>query len=107
MRWNKKVITGLATAIVIYLLVPGSVGAALPLLLVAACPLLVLSMMRAISGDRTKPSGENGPADSRATDDEVASLRAQVAELQDCGHHPASSPAHPQAAIRSTGSSPQ
>ena len=80
---NKKVIAGLiAAAVVIYLIAPGSVGAALPLLLIAACPLSVLVMMWAMSRGRSNPSGESD-ARSPATDDEVARLRAEVAELRD------------------------
>ncbi|MBW3626753.1 MAG: DUF2933 domain-containing protein, partial [Actinobacteria bacterium] len=48
---NKKVIGGLvAAAVAIYLLVPDLFAAALPLLILAACPLSMLLMMRMMSG---------------------------------------------------------
>jgi hypothetical protein len=48
---NKKVVIGLAGAgVVLYLVAPGAIGAALPLLLLAICPLSMIVMMRAMSG---------------------------------------------------------
>lgn len=74
---NKKVIIGLVlTGLAIYLLAPGLVGASLPLLLLAACPLSMVVMMRAMSKDRAASSPEV------AGTDEVSALRADVARLR-------------------------
>ena len=78
---NKKVIAGLAVAAVaIYLTAPNLFGAALPLLIVAACPLSMLLMMRMMSGSgnascSTAPSEDSGDA-------ELAQLRAEVERLR-------------------------
>ncbi len=78
---NKKVIAGLAVAAVaIYLLAPNLFGAALPLLIFAACPLSMVLMMRMMSGSgnascSTKPSETTGDA-------ELAQLRAEVERLR-------------------------
>lgn len=80
---NKKIVVGLvAAAAAIYLIAPGSIGAALPLLIIAACPLSMLFMMRVMSGDRTSPPAKSNPLDSSTTDHEVALLRAEVADLR-------------------------
>lgn len=81
MCWNKKVIAGLiGAAAVVYLVWPGSFASALPLLLIAACPLSMLFMMRAMSGghaaDSTNPDALAGSAQ------ELSQLRAEVAELR-------------------------
>ena len=78
---NKKVIAGLAVAAAaIYLLAPNLFGPALPLLIVAACPLSMLLMMRMMSGSgnascNTDPSETSGDA-------ELAQLRAEVERLR-------------------------
>ena len=72
--FNWKVIAGLAAAAVaLYLASPGSFGAALPLLVLAACPLSMLVMMRAMGS----AGGRCGSGD-----DEVAALRAEVSALR-------------------------
>lgn len=94
---NKKVIGGLAVAAVaIYLFAPNLFGAALPLLIVAACPLSMLLMMRMMSGSgnascSTAPSETSG-------DPELAQLRAEVERLraeQQGVARPTSAPSEP------------
>ena len=73
---NWKVIGALAAAGVgIYVFAPGWAAAALPLLIVAVCPLSMLLMMRAMG-----PMGSSKTTDG--TDDEVVRLRAEVAALR-------------------------
>jgi hypothetical protein len=80
---NKKVIIGLVvTGLAIYLLAPDLIGASLPLLLLAACPLSMVVMMRAMSRDRAASSPEV------AGTDEVSALRAEVARLRMERDHP-------------------
>ncbi|MGH9268368.1 MAG: DUF2933 domain-containing protein [Acidimicrobiales bacterium] len=82
MRLNRNVLIGLGAAAVILLLVaPKTVGvSALPLLLVLACPLSMVFMMRGMSRstaatpDTVAPTGEH--------DDEVARLRAERDQLE-------------------------
>ncbi|MGI8937638.1 MAG: DUF2933 domain-containing protein [Iamia sp.] len=74
---NKKVIAGLIVAgVAIYLLAPDLIGGALPLLVLAACPLSMVVMMRAMSKDRAASGPEGAGAD------EVSALRAEVARLR-------------------------
>lgn len=77
---NWKVIAALAAVgIGLYALVPGLAVAALPLLVLAVCPLSMLLMMRAMGstgGCRTKD-------DTTGTNpDELARLRAEIAALR-------------------------
>ena len=82
MCWNKNVIIGLvAVAVAVFFVAPGSVGAALPLLLVAACPLSMVLMMRSMAGDRSTANAA-GEAVDHSTGREVSRLRAEVAELR-------------------------
>lgn len=78
---NKKVIGGLAVAAAaIYLLAPNLFGAALPLLIVAACPLSMLLMMRMMTGS---PKASCSTTTSETSGDaELAQLRAEVERLQ-------------------------
>ena len=80
---NKKVIAGLAVAAVgIYLLAPGLFGAALPLLILSACPLSMLLMMRMMSRPAQGPSADttSSPVDRDA---ELTELRAEVERLRE------------------------
>ena len=78
---NWKVIGVLAALDVgIYLVAPGAAAAAVPLLVLAVCPLSMLLMMRAMgSMGRCNTRDDAGNADA----DEVARLRAEVAALRD------------------------
>ncbi len=78
MCFNKKVVIGLVAAgVVLYLVAPGAIGAALPLLLLAICPLSMFVMMRAMSGGKSK-SDATGQSESS----EVNELRAEVERLR-------------------------
>ena len=84
MCWNKKVVIGLiGAAVVVYFVAPGSVGSALPILLLAACPLSMVLMMKAMTGAKaTTPETSEGAPPDRSTSDEISRLRAEVAELR-------------------------
>lgn len=86
MCFNKKVIGGLAVVgLGILAFAPNLIGAALPLLLVAACPLSMLLMMRAMSG---MSGAKNGSCSTKGTDEatsadrELAELRAEIVRLR-------------------------
>lgn len=77
---NWKVIAALAAVgLGLYALAPGLAAAAVPVLVLAACPLSMLVMMRLMG-----PMGSCKTADdARGTDDdEVAQLRADMAALR-------------------------
>jgi hypothetical protein len=74
-----RVLTGLAAlAVVVYVVAPGLIAAAVPLLLLAACPLSMLVMMRAMGGQRPEPS--SAPSQPIAAD-RAAVLRRELADL--------------------------
>ncbi len=89
MCFNWKVAAGLATVGVgIWAVAPNLIGAALPLLLVAACPLSMFFMMRGMGGgqcaNQPQQAGANGLALSGAGHDEqVAELKARATSLQE------------------------
>jgi len=95
MCFNWKVVAGLATVGVgIWAVAPNLIGAALPLLLVAACPLSMFFMMRGMGGGQCahqpqqagaqRPAEANGLALSGAGHDEqVAELKARATSLQE------------------------
>jgi hypothetical protein len=75
-----RVLIGLAgLGIGIYLVAPGLIAAAIPLLLLAACPLSMLLMMRAMGGQQSGP-GPELPAE-RVGADRAAVLRQELADL--------------------------
>lgn len=92
--FNPKVLGGLAlTGLAVFLVAPGAFSAVLPLLFVAACPLGMLFMMRAMSGGQCNTRGseagqerrtEATGADSSPTtaEAEIARLRAEVDQLK-------------------------
>lgn len=88
---NWKVIAGLAVVgLGIWLLAPEFAAAALPLLLVAACPLSMLLMMRGMQGMQgsqcaSQPqTGQVGLPTSaeRTREEQLAELKAQLAQAQ-------------------------
>ena len=90
---SKKVVVGLVIAgLALLLVAPQTVGAAIPLLLLAACPLSMLVMMRVMSkGEHRSP--QRGP---RSDPGELEQLRADVARLQaQQSSNPASPPLRP------------
>lgn len=71
-----RVITALtAVGVGIYLLAPNLIAAALPLLLVAVCPLSMLLMMKTMRGQETNA----GPAIARIPAERAERLRAELA----------------------------
>lgn len=88
---NWKVVAGLVVAGAgIWIAKPGLIGAALPLLLLAACPLSMLLMMRGMGHQRvgqpyaaSRPvSAGQSPPTGLARDKELAELRAWALTLQ-------------------------
>jgi hypothetical protein len=88
MCFNWKVAAGLLLAgLGVFAVAPNLFGAALPLLILAACPLSMLLMMRAMSGggrcegDFDKSAAEkSAPAEDNTA--ELARLRAEVDQLR-------------------------
>ena len=87
---NPKVIAALAAVGVgVYLLAPNLVTAALPLLILAVCPLSMLLMGRAMMGEHAsvkshdpQPGSQEAGA-SEAAGEEVRTLRAQVESMSE------------------------
>lgn len=80
---NKKVIAGLVAAGVgVVLFAPSAIGAALPLLFLAVCPLSMIFMMRAMSSGGGSCSTGDKEQPQAAAMDEVAALRAEVQHLR-------------------------
>lgn len=92
--FNPKVLGGLAfTGLAVFLVAPGAFSAVLPLLFVAACPLSMVFMMRAMSGGRCSTrgseTGQEGQAEATdavssttTAEAEIARLRAEVDQLK-------------------------
>ena len=82
---NWKVLAGLGVVGVgLYLVVPGLAAAALPLLLLAVCPLSMLFMMKGMHGNQGEAHGQRASqeADTGPTrEEQLARLRAQQADL--------------------------
>lgn len=83
--FNRKVLTGAGVvALGVLLFAPRMLGAVLPLLVVAICPLSMLLMMRAMSGsgNRCQTGGSAGQPTARDADAEIATLQAEIDRLQ-------------------------
>ncbi len=82
---NWKVLAGLgAVGVGVYLVAPGLAAAALPLLLLAACPLSMLLMMKGMQGGRCETQGRRVPEETSAgmtREEQVTQLRRQQADL--------------------------
>ncbi len=77
MCFNKKVVAGLAVAaIAVAIVAPSWIGATLPLLILAACPLSMIVMMRFMSGQQP-PNDASSHVEA-----ELASLRSELAQLR-------------------------
>ncbi len=83
---NWKVLAGLAVVGLIVLVVaPQFIGAVLPLLLVAACPLSMLFMMRGMFGNgnaTTQMHGEQVPTVGLTCDEHLAALKSRMSRMQ-------------------------
>lgn len=86
MCFNWKVLAGLAVAgLGVWVVAPNLIGAALPLLILAACPLSMLFMARGTQGGHCDSRAEpvSRPADVRLTPEEqLTELKAQLAITQ-------------------------
>lgn len=89
MCFNWKVVTGLAAVGVgLWAVAPSLVGAALPLLIFAACPLSMLFMMKGMGGKaggacETRPEARQmTAAGERTREERVAALEAELAGVQ-------------------------
>ena len=86
MCFNWKVLAGLAAVgLGVWIVAPNLIGAALPLLLLAACPLSMLVMARGMQGGQCSmpPRQEQRPAGVRLTrDEQLAELKAQLTIAQ-------------------------
>ena len=86
MCFNWKVIAALAVAgLGVVVFAPDVLGAALPLLLLVACPLSMVVMMRAMSGGNRcddRSTGNGGETGTDAASSEATRLRAELDQLQ-------------------------
>lgn len=85
MCFNRKVLLGLgAVSLGMLAFAPQLFSRALPLLLVAACPLSMLLMMRGMSGGGASCQSGKAEADRVAGDEhiEIARLRAEIERLR-------------------------
>ncbi len=79
---NWKVLVGLAVVgLAVWIVAPQLVLAALPLLLVAACPLSMLVMMGRMRGGQSAQANQP-PAAGRTRDEQVAELRSRLLSAQ-------------------------
>lgn len=79
---NWKVVAGLAVVgVTVWALAPGTLSAALPLLVLAVCPLSMLFMMKAMQGQQGA-STDNGQQDPQP---EAALAPAQAAASESSG----------------------
>ncbi len=98
MCWNWKLWAGIAAVVVgVAILAPVGLGVALPLLLIAACPLGMVLMGLMGVGMMGRHRDHPSTADDTDGDtNELRDLRAEVARLR----HEAGSEAHPATAPR-------
>lgn len=86
MCFNWKVAAGLTAAgVAVFAFAPNLIGAALPVLFLAACPLSMIVMMRAMAGGSrgdTASNGTDSESSTAATPDEVARLQAEIDQLR-------------------------
>ena len=84
MCWNWKVLAGLAgVAVGVYLVAPGVALAAAPFLLMAACPLSMLLMMRGMGGQcATSPQTQTGAVPAGTREQQLVQLRRQLEDVQ-------------------------
>ena len=76
--YDWRVLTALGVlGIGIYLVAPGLAAGAIPLLVLAACPISMLLMMKVMSGQQKSSEVQVEPIDG----DRVAGLRLELAEL--------------------------
>ena len=78
---NKRVVAGLAAvALVVFAFAPQLLGAVAPILLMAACPLSMVLMMRGMSGGHPRaPEADSEDRRLRELEEEVNRLNAELA----------------------------
>lgn len=80
---NKKVVGWLAFGgLAVYLAAPNLIGAALPLLILAVCPLSMIVMMRGMSRNGGSSCADDQQTRETDIDAELTNLRAEVARLR-------------------------
>lgn len=80
MCFNKRVLIGLGlVALVLFALSPRLLGSAAPLLVMAACPISMIVMMRAMHRDEDRPTASD--AQDGAAPDDAARLRELEEEV--------------------------
>jgi hypothetical protein len=84
---SRKIWIVLAVVAVAVAIAAPNPGAALPLLLVAACPLMMLVMMIGGMAGLGRDKHNEEATSTHADADEVARLRAEVAELRERADH--------------------
>ncbi len=78
MRLDWRVLVGLAAVGVgIYVIAPGTVVAAFPILSLAACPLSMLLMMKAMRESPGEHGGSRVPDDGLTREEQLARMRAR------------------------------
>ena len=86
MCFNWKVAAALTAAgVAVFAFAPNLIGAALPVLILAACPLSMVVMMRAMSGASrcdTASNGTDGESGTATSPSEVARLQAEINQLR-------------------------
>ena len=86
MCFNWKVVAGLiAAGVAVFTFAPDLIGAALPVLILAVCPLSMVMMMRAMSGGSrcdTASKGTDGESNTATSPREVARLQAEIDQLR-------------------------
>lgn len=86
MCFNWKVAAGLTAAgVAVFAFAPNLIGAALPVLIIAACPLSMVVMMRAMTGGSrcdTASNGTDAESNTATSPSEVARLQAEIDQLR-------------------------
>ncbi len=83
-NWKGLAILAAAAGIGLYVVAPNLVVAALPLLLLAACPLAMILMMKGMNGNQGEAHGQRASqqADADLTrEEQITRLRWQQADL--------------------------
>lgn len=78
---NPRMWIGLGVVAIIVAIAAPSAGAVLPILLVAACPLMMLAMMGGMAG-MARGNGTDDTTSAAGDTDEVDRLRAEIDELR-------------------------
>lgn len=83
MCFNRKVLAALAAAgVALFVLAPSSFGRLAPVLVVLACPLSMILMMRTTSGRCERPGAAGAAPAAGTAEGEIARLRAEVNQLR-------------------------